>query len=127
MAQQSSIVLLIDGIINLILGIVLLTFQPAVLEILGIPGATVAFYPSILGAVLTGIAIALFVEYFKKPSGLRGLGLGGAIAINLCGGIVLAYWLLFENLALPIQGQIVLWCLVFILLFISGLEWSLNK
>jgi hypothetical protein len=50
------------------------------------------------------------------------LGLGGAIAINLCGGLVLAVWLLSNKLSLPLRGQIFLWSLVMLLVGISVLE-----
>jgi hypothetical protein len=40
---------------------------------------------------------------------VRGLGLGGAIAINLCGGGVLLLWLASDCLALPLRGRVVLW------------------
>jgi hypothetical protein len=48
------------------------------------------FYPNALGGVLSGIGIALLIEAFREPNGLVGLGLGGAIAINLCDGFTLA-------------------------------------
>ena len=49
-----------------------------------------------MGGVFIGIALALFIEAFReRPQGLVGLGLGGAIAINLCGGLVLMGWLIF--------------------------------
>ena len=35
-----------------------------------------------------------------------GLGLRGALAINLSGGFVLAMWLLFGSLDVPIHGKI---------------------
>jgi hypothetical protein len=73
--------------------------------LLGIPSSNAAFYPNILGGVLIGITIALLLEAFRKPGGLVGLGLGGAVATNLCGGLVLAEWLTFGDLTLPIRGS----------------------
>ena len=35
-------------------------------------------------------------------------GLGGAIAINLYGGLVLLWWLMFGNLSLPPRGFVLL-------------------
>lgn len=75
-----------------------------------------------MGGVLVGIGIALLIECFRGPSGLGGLGLGGAIAINLCGGLVLAAWLILGKLSIPLRGKVFLWALVFILLFISVVE-----
>jgi hypothetical protein len=56
-----------------------------------------------------------------------GLGLGGAIAINLCGGGALASWLIFGNLTIPIKGRIFLWILVFLLVGISSIELYYNR
>ena len=114
--------LIIDAAINLILGILLLAFSKKLVTALGVPDTDQYFYPNIFGGVLMGIAIALVVEAFRKPGGLVGLGLGGAIAINLSGGMVLAYWLLFKHLNLPKGGFIFLWALVLILVLISGIE-----
>ena len=115
-------VLLIDAVINLLLGVVLLAFRPSLAEALGVPQTEPSFYPTILGAVLFGIGLALLLECGGRPQGLVGLGLGGAITINLCGGIVLAIWLASGRLTIPIRGQAVLWSLVVILVVISATE-----
>ena len=47
--------------------------------------------------------------------------------INLCSGFVLAIWLLFAKLALPLRGQIFLWILVFILIIISTIELIIER
>ena len=93
-----------------------------VAETIGVPIVESSFYPNILGAVLFGIGIALTIECFRKQGGMVGLGLGGAVAINLSGGIVLTYWLLFGNLAIPLRGQLFLWTLAIILLITSSIE-----
>jgi len=119
---KKPIVLFVDAFINLALGLLLLTFHPRLVNALGVPKTEDRFYPTILGAVLFGIGLALLIEYFKKPGGLSGLGLGGAVAINLTGGIVLALLLLLGGLALPLRGQVFLWSLVAVLVGISSLE-----
>lgn len=106
--MQSLKILLADAAINLILGFLLLIFSRPLIDILGVPGTEVTFYPNILGGVLLGIGIALLIECYRSPVGLVGLGLGGAIAINLCGGLVLAVWLIFGDLKIPFRGQIFL-------------------
>ncbi len=111
-----------DAAINLILGILLMAFPMNLVKALGLPSVYPAFYPSILGGVLFGIGLALLIESYRKSNGLSGLGLAGAIAINLCGGFILAIWLLFGNLNLPLRGQIFLWCLVLILVGLSLIE-----
>lgn len=72
----------VDALINSILGILLATFPQSVADFLGVPDSSTKFYPSILGAVLIGIAVALVTEYVRKPTRPAGLGLLGAIAIN---------------------------------------------
>ena len=111
-----------DAAINIFLGILLLAFPSGLVKALGIPMADPSFYPTILGAVLLGIGLALLLECYRKTNRFVGLGLGGAIAINLCGGFVLAAWLLSDKLILPLRGQILLWSLVLLLAGISLLE-----
>ena len=69
-----------------------------------------------------GIGIALTLEWVRPEAGLGGLGLAGAIAINLCGGLVLAAWLLFGSLDMPLRGYLFLWALAILLLAISSVE-----
>ena len=120
--MKRSALLMADAIINLVLGVLLLFFPPALVRLLGMPQTGQSFYPSILGAVLFGIGIALLVEYFRRAEGMVGLGLGGAIGINLCGGLVLAGWLVSGKLTVPLRGYIVFWILVLILVGISAIE-----
>lgn len=111
-----------DAAVNLILGILLMAFPAGLVKALGMPPADPSFYPSILGGVLLGIGLALLIECHWKSGRFNGLGLGGAIAINLCGGFVLAAWLLSDDLTLPLRGQILLWFLVLLLIGLSLLE-----
>jgi hypothetical protein len=120
--MQRSTLLIIDGSINLALGLLLLIFPNSLVEILGIPNASSPFYPNVLGGVLFGIAIALFVESRSSKSSGVGLGLTGAVIINLCGGVVLGAWLLLGGLGLPVRGQLILWILVVVLVGISAVE-----
>ena len=111
----------IDGIINVALGMLLVVFPAPLVNALGIPEAP-GFYPNILGGVLIGIGIALFIERGNQGQHSSGLGLNGAIAINLCGGIVLARWLMFGDLSIPLRGYLIMWGLVILLLGISIAE-----
>ena len=111
-----------DAVINLILGILLMTFPTGLVKALGVPMSDPPFYATILGGVLFGIGLALMVECYRKTNRFVGLGLGGAIAINLCGGIVLAAWLLSDQLTLPLRGHIFLWFLVVLLIGLILLE-----
>jgi hypothetical protein len=118
-----SVVLIVDAVINLVLGVVLLLFCPAVVVWLGIPPSSTSFYANILGAVLIGIAIALVISAAgEKSHRTTGLGVLGAISINLCGGTALALWLIFGELEIPARGSIALWSLVAILIVVSLAE-----
>jgi hypothetical protein len=75
-----------------------------------------------LGGVLFGIAIALFLESQNNHGSTSGLGLLGAVVINLCGGLVLGAWLIFGELNLPPPGLIFLSGLVILLVGISSIE-----
>jgi hypothetical protein len=121
--MREKTILILDAAINFALGVLLLFFSPSIVSALGVPPAESNFYPNILGSVFVGITIALLVEAFR-PSGSRtaGLGLFGAIAINLCGGGVLALWLIFGNLNLPAKGVFFLWSLVAMLIVLSAAE-----
>jgi hypothetical protein len=120
--KPSKAILIVDAAINLILGFLLLTFSPQVVRLLGVPPAEHSFYPNILGGVLFGIGIALLIECLRGSGRLVGLGLGGAIAINLCGGLVLTAWLIFGQLKIPTGGRVFLWALAAILVVVSGIE-----
>lgn len=120
-------ILLVDALINFILGLFLLIFPLRVVQFLGMPEAQSKFYPSIFGAVLIGIAFALCMEHFRKPSGILGLGLGGAVSINLCAGLVLGTWLLSGQLDIPSRGRAILWALVAVLLVISSIELVVHR
>lgn len=119
--QKGKLLIIIDSIINLSLGVVLLAYSERIVKLFGLPMTEQYFYPNILGAILFGIGIALYVEYRRKEDFI-GLGLGGAISINMMGGIVLFAWLIFGNLHTPIHGKIILWVLDVILVGISTLE-----
>ena len=120
--MKRTTLLTIDGIINLILGLLLLWYPQSLVKTLGLPETNNAFYPNILGGILLGIGITLFLERDGQNRITIGLGLGGAIAINLCGGIVLAGLLLYDERMLPLRGRIFLWSLVILLLGISIFE-----
>jgi hypothetical protein len=117
------ILLSIDSFINLALGILLIFFTSPVARWMGLPLPGSLFYAHILGAIFVGIAIALAWEALRdKASAQVGLGTAGAASINLCGGAMLAGWLIFGRLALTTGGTASLWLLVVFLIGISTLE-----
>ncbi|TFH40680.1 MAG: hypothetical protein E4G96_07030 [Chrysiogenales bacterium] len=96
---------------NIILGVLLLLFPVGIIDLLGLPPTNTNFYPSILGAVLLDIGAALFLKAAGFAKGIRGLGLGGAIVINIIGSFVLICWLIFGSLVIPLKGRIILWAI----------------
>jgi len=121
--------LVIDAAVNLVLGLLLLLFPVGVIDVLGLPQVQSYFYTSILGAVIFGIGLALGVEIYSSKTGLRGLGLGGAIAINFAGASALLYWLLFGHLVLNWIAIITLWiiCLTVFVVGVAELKWKYSK
>ena len=119
--NKPSKILMIDAIINYVLGILCILYS-LVGDTMGVPIVQNAFYPNILGAVLIGIGIALTIECYRKEDGMAGLGLGGAIAINSSGGMVLILWLMFGDLDIPFRGDLFLWSLAILLVGISLFE-----
>jgi len=120
MKPKHKKLLLIDSIVNLLLGGLLLLFPLGIIDLLGLPQTNTYFYPSILGAVLFGIGLALMFELVGYAKGFQGLGLGGASLINLVASLVLILWLLFGSLDIPVKGQIILWTIALIV-FVIGL------
>jgi len=122
MRSKHKTLLVIDAIINLVLGVPLLFFPAGVVEFLGLPLTNTNFYPSILGAVLFGIGVALLIERYGSSKNIRGLGLGGAIVINLCGAGVLLLWLLIAPFDIPLRGNVILWSIAIIVLIVGFVE-----
>ena len=122
MDMSPKLLLVIDAGVNLLLGGLLLTFPFGTAAWLGVPLAESAFYPTILGAVLFGIGLALLLEVYGRERRYTGLGPAGAIAINFCGAGVLAIWLIAAPPAIPLRGQILLWTIVVLVLAIGLIE-----
>jgi hypothetical protein len=113
--------LLVDALVNLLLGVLLVAVNPRIAGALGVPAPDPRFYPSMFGAVLIGIAIALVFEAFRSPaSATTGLGLLGAVCVNLCGGVAMGLWLLLGDLHLPLRGLGFLWSLAAALVVLSS-------
>jgi len=112
----------LDGIANLALGVLLLLFPLGMAEFLGVPMPESNFYATILGGVIFGIGVALLIERYGFEKQIHGLGLGGAITINLCGSLVLLGWLIFTPPALPLRGSVLLWIIGILVLTIGLIE-----
>lgn len=116
MKEQHRLTLLtVDAIINVVLGIFLLALPRATIEFFGLPTTETSFYVTVLGAVLLGIGIALWIER-QNEDRWRGLGLVGAIVINMLGAGTVLVWLLLDPFNLPTHGYIVLWMVTLVVL-----------
>ena len=111
--------LLADALINLLLGALLLVYPQWLVEALGMPVVATTFFPNVLGGVLFGIGLALLISY---RGGVQGLGLDGAIAINLCGAGVVVGWLVIAPQAIPSRGKITLWIIALLVIAIGLIE-----
>jgi len=126
MKLKYTMLLVIDGTVNVMLGVLLLLFPVGIIDLLGLPPTSTNFYPSILGAVLLGIGAALFLEAAGFARGIRGLSLGGAIVINIIGSFVLICWLIFGSLVIPLRGRIILWT-IGVVVFVIGIAEVVTK
>jgi hypothetical protein len=111
--------LLADAVINLVLGLLLLLYPQWLAAALGMPPVATNFFPNVLGGVLFGIGLALLITY---SGGSQGLGLDGAIAINLCGAGVVAGWLVVAPHAIPPRGRMTLWIIALLVIGIGLVE-----
>jgi len=118
-------VLLADAAVDLGLGLPLIFFSPGLAALLGLPEPRPPFYANLLGAVLVGIGVALIIECRGTRLRSGGLGLGGALSINLCGAIVLAAWLARGAPETAPRGRVLLWAVVIVVGGLSALELSL--
>ena len=89
-SKRDAAVLLIDAVVNLLLGLPLVFFPHQTAALLGLPDPGSLLYASLLGAVLVGIGLALIIECRGTRLPSSGLGLGGALSINLCGVAMLS-------------------------------------
>jgi hypothetical protein len=84
-----------------------------------LPRPDTGYWPRLCGALLIGIAGALFIEGTSRG---HGLGLAGCIIINLCGATVLATLLVLERGPASARGRTVVWALVCALIILSVVE-----
>ena len=109
----------IETLLKLVPGLLLALAPLTTLRVLGLPRPDTGFWPRLTGALLVGIAGALFIE--GTQSG-HGLGLAGAIIINLCGATVLATLLVLDRGPASTRGRAVVWALTCTLVILSVFE-----
>ena len=69
-------------------------------------------------------SFTLLIERYGYARKIRGLGLGGAIAINIFAATVLLIWLVSGSLELPTRGTVLLWSIVVIVYAVGIAEIS---
>ena len=116
----------IDGLANLILGILFLVVPVEIADTLGVPSAAIPFFASILGAAFLAISLGLFVE--MVPS-LEGYGLGplAAVFLNVIGALVVMIWMLGGSLSPTAVGSALLWIVVVLMLAIGVLQFVIYR
>jgi hypothetical protein len=121
------LLLIIDAIVNLVLGFFLVFFPLNVVDLLGLPVEIPPFYGIILGAVLIGIGIALLMELSPGAEKEGWLGLGGAMIINLFAALALVSLLIGGRIYLPLRGYVIILTLLLFLLLLSVVEWWVRR
>jgi hypothetical protein len=101
-------------------GLMLCFFPLTTARLIGLPVAGSGFWPRLLGAVLVGIAAALFLE--GRGGGPRGLGMAGVMVINLAALAMLLSLLISERAASTMRGRLVLWVVALTLLLLAVVE-----
>ena len=110
--------LIVDSIVNLALGALLVWYPGWLSSALGLPEVATTLYPTVLGGVLIGIGVALIIA----ARGGEGLGIDGAIAINLCGAGIVAAWLLTAPESISPRARVTLWAIAWLVIAIGALE-----
>ena len=116
----TDLLLLANALLFLVMGAILAAIPAATIAAIGLPAAQPGFYRRLLGAALIGIGLALMMT--ALPAGLSGLGLDGAIAVNLSVAVMLAFLLLTGARKTPAGGKRLLWLLVLVLVALSALD-----
>jgi hypothetical protein len=110
----------IETLLKLAAGIALVLVPMSAIKVLGLPPAGSAFWPRLLGAVLLGLAGALYLE--GSTPGASGLGLGGCLIVNFAAVTMLTVLMVFNGGPQSSRGRVAVWGLVVLLAWLSVLE-----
>lgn len=106
------------------IGLVMLFTPITAAKIAGLPHGNSAFWPRLFGAALISIAAAFAVEGYTQLNPnvtAGGLGLGGAVIINLVTILSLIGTIIFKGVATR-RGLLLLWSLSLTLTFLMLVE-----
>jgi hypothetical protein len=109
----------IETLTKFVPGALLVLAPLATLRVLGLPRPDTGFWPRLAGVLLVGIAGALFLEGTSRG---HGLGLAGAIIVNLSGASLLAALLVLEAGPAYTRGRTAVWLVVCALVTLSVFE-----
>jgi hypothetical protein len=113
--MKESVLLTIDGIINLLLGAALLAFPKGLVSFLGLPQPADPLYSGVLGGVLVGIGGGLVLQQLlDRPIQARAVEV--PIVTNLGGAGSLIALLVIGHLQIPIRGHVFLWIVAIVVL-----------
>jgi hypothetical protein len=101
-------------------GLVLVLAPLSTIKLLGLPRTESGFWPRLLGAVLIGMAIALYLE--GRGPGSQGVGLLGCVIVNFSAVSILGGLLALEAGPPSARGRAVMWGVVVLLVALSVLE-----
>ena len=112
--------LTVEFLLKLAAGLMLVLAPLGVIKLLGLPRAETGFWPRLLGALLIGLAGALYVE--GRAPGSHGLGLTGCVIVNFFAVSMLGGMLALEAGPPSARGRAVVWAIVVLLVCLSVLE-----
>lgn len=118
-ARSVQQLLWLETCLKIVPGLLLALVPLTCLRVFGLPRPDTGFWPRLCGALLVGIAGAVFLEGTSRG---HGLGLAGCIIINLCGATVLAALLVLDRGPTSTRGRVVVWVLVCALVTLSVVE-----
>ena len=106
------------------IGLVMLFVPITAAKVAGLPHGNTAFWPRLFGAALIGIAAAFAVEGYTQLNPnvtASGLGLGGAVMINLITILSLIGTIIFKGVTTR-RGLLLIWSLSLMLTFLMLFE-----
>jgi len=112
--------LTVEILLKLAGGLALVLAPLSIIKLLGLPRTDSGFWPRLLGAVLIGMAMALYLE--GRGPGSQGLGLSGCVIVNFSAVSILGGSLALEAGPTSARGRVVVWAIVVVLASLSVLE-----
>jgi len=109
----------LETLLKLAPGLVLVIAPLTTLRVLGLPRPETGFWPRLCGALLLGLAGALFLEGTSRG---HGIGLAGIIVVNLTGAATLASLLVLDAGPASARGRLAVWLIVCALVLLSVTE-----